>query len=89
MLSFLFLFSTLGLEYVWNILLRIYMIYDRKGRFGRRVTLRSEFYKAMINSCMICWMDVDSGHLEFRNLRMPYVQAVQYCRIELDHEVKI
>ena len=65
------------------------MIYDGKGRFGRRVTLRGEFYKAMINSSMICWMNVDSGHLEFRDLRMPYRQAVQYCRIELDHEVNI
>ena len=55
------------------------------------MTLRNEFYKAMINSSMICWMDVYSGHLEFRELRMPYRQVeiidVKYCRIELDHEV--
>ena len=66
---------------------RIYMMYDGVCQ----TTLRGEFYKAMINSSMICWMDVDSGHLEFRDLRMPYRQVeiidVKYCRIELDHEV--
>ena len=66
-------------------------MYDGRGRFGRRVTLQSEFYQAMINSSMICWMDLDSGHLEFNNLRMPYKQTelidIPYCRIELDHEV--
>ena len=90
-LKFMILIS--GLEYVWNVLLRIYKIYEGVGRFGQRFPSRGDFYQAMINSSMICWMDLDSDHLEFRNLRMPYKQTetvdIPYCRIELDHEVKI
>ena len=82
---------TIGLEYVWNVSLRIYQIYDRIGHFGCRITTRSDFYQAMINSSMICWMNLENGHLEFRNVRLGYNQTdiidIPYCRIELDHEV--
>ena len=90
-MAYLYTSLTLGLEYVWNVAVRIYKIYDRMGRFGRRLTTRSEFYQAMINSSMICWMNLETGHLEFRNVRLAYkndeIVDIPYCCIELDHEV--
>ena len=91
-MAYMYTSLTLGLEYVWNVALRIYKIYDRMGRFGCRITTRSEFYQAMINSSMICWMNLETGHLEFRNVRLAYkndeIVDIPYCCIELDHEVK-
>ena len=90
-MAYMYTSLTLGLEYVWNVALRIYKIYDRMGRFGCRITTRSEFYQAMINSSMICWMNLETGHLEFRNVRLAYkndeIVDIPYCCIELDHEV--
>ena len=72
-------------------MVRIYKMYERVGRFANRITSRHDFYQAMINTSMICWMNLDSGHLEFTKMRLVYNQTdvidIPYCRIELDHEV--
>ena len=84
---------TLGMEYVWNCLVRIYKLYEEVGRFACKITSRGDFYPAMINTSMICWMDFETGHIEFTNMRLIYNQTdvifIPYCRIELDHEVSL
>ena len=82
---------TLGAEYARNALVRTYKSYFDIGRFGCKITTRNDFYKAMVNSSMICWMNMESGHLEYTNVRFCYngmdVIDMKYCRIELNHEV--
>ena len=82
---------TVGLEYVRNALTRIFKTYEEIGRFGNRITSRNDFYQAMINTSMICWMNLETGHIEFTNFKSVYnnteIINIPYCRIELDHEV--
>ena len=89
--QFFYTNMTLGVEYARNSMIRIYKMYERVGRYGNRITSRHDFYQAMINTSMICWMNVESGHLEFTNMRLVYNQTdvidIPYCSIELDHEV--
>ena len=76
---------TIGLEYARNILGRVFKTYEEIGRFGNRITSRSDFYQAMINSSMICWMNLETGHIEFTNFKMVYsnteIISIPYCRI--------
>ena len=89
--DFMFNNLTLGLEYARNGLERIFKMYEGIGRFGNRATTPSDFYQAMINTSMICWMNSDTGHIEFSNIESVYkntdtIRIIQ-CRIELNHEV--
>ena len=87
--SYLFTDLTVGFEYRINTLVRIFKAYGHVGRFASRKTTREQFYNAMVNTSMICWMKYKTGHLVFENLRLPFqdtsVIDVKYIKIELDH----
>lgn len=91
-LDFLYNVMTIGPEYVRNYLVRIFKMYGRIEPYNRRITTHHDFYLAMINTSMICWMNLDSGHLEFTNMHLYYNGAdtidISYCRIELDHDAQ-
>ena len=57
--DFLWITFTMGFEYFFNALKRIYGMYGNYGKYANKHTSRRDFYLAMINSSM--------GKLNFRN----------------------
>ena len=79
-----------GIEYICNYLMRIYKIYAGIGRYAHRITTREDVYAGLVNSSMICFMNLETGHLEITNIRLCYnttdVINVDKCLIELNHD---
>ena len=90
--SFLYNSATIGMEFIHNYLIRIYKMYAGIGRYAKHTT-KEDFYLGMINTSMACWMNLETGHLEFQNMRLCYntsdVMNITYCRIELNHDTKV
>lgn len=88
--SFLYTEATLGLEYPRNVFWRIFKLYARVGRMRHMKTTPHEFYMGMVNTSMVCYLNAETGHLEFRNLRLTYnetdVRDYKLIVIELDHK---
>ena len=89
--AYLYNQATIGVEYPLNIFFRVFLRYAHIGRFSpKRRTTRCDMYQAMVNTCMISWMDFETGHLRFENLRLPFqdtsVININYVTIDLDHD---
>ena len=61
-LDFMWITFTLGFEYFFNALQRIYGMYGNSGKYAKKHTSRGDFYQAMINSSMGMKIEISKSH---------------------------
>ena len=81
---------SMAFEYICTGFVKSILTYAKIGRFATHVTTARDLYSMIINTSLICWLNTETGHLEFQDVSIVKLKhskaSISQLTVELDHD---